>query len=332
MADFLDNFLDDTQIPNVFISDYMSELSFPALKVYLMAQFKGGYDVEILSVDCARSLGMREEDMQAAILELASRELVEAEHNLESFKIVDLKRKTVERYYRRKTSKSMTEIAENNGNSDRRQNLINSINDTYFQGMMGPSWYQSIDSWFEDYGFDETVVYQMVKEAAERNKLNGPNYLSAMAKDYARNAVKSYEDLVRYKENNKLVRHIANQVGKTLNKRMSKYDFELVEKWVNDFGYDFDVIEVALRAAVRLSEPNLNYFDKILSNWHEAGIKTQAEAENLLNNNKRARQAKSRVASTRKNPSIDEREYDEDYLMQFVDFKFQDEQGDDANE
>lgn len=324
MADFSDKFLDDTHIPNVFISDYLSDLGFLALKLYIMSSMKTNSDGFVEGKDVGSALGYSKEDFQAAILELSSHGLVEANNDLSQFKLLNLKKKAIDQYYRRKTNKPISKSVENTTSSDTRQSLINSINNTYFQGMMGPAWYQAIDSWFEDYRFDESVVYHMVMDAAERNKLNGPNYLSAVAKDYASNNIKTYDDLVRYKENNKKVTIIANQVGKALNKRMSSYDFRIVEKWVNEFNYDFDIIEVSLRAAVRLSEPNLNYFDKILQSWHEAGIKTSEEAENVIANNKKSRNNIRRAASS--NPKIDERNYDDEFLSQFYEFDFLDDE------
>ena len=165
----------------------------------------------------------------------------------------------------------------------------------------------------------------MFVDAKERNTLQGPNYLNKVAEDYNRNGVKTFADLSKYKENTKRVRIITREVGKKLNKSMSTYDHEIVEKWVLEYAYDFSVIEVALRNAVRISEPNLNYFDKILETWYKAGLRTAEEVENVEKNRVQLKQkqaaAKSKVGRTSAKPyPIDEREHGEDYYTQFYRF------------
>ena len=325
MEDIADVFLNDVLVPQVFISDYLSDLSQNAIKVYLMAQMYKNGDSVVDSTACRKPLGLAIEDFKAAILELDGHGIIRAENNLSSFTLLDLKRSALDKYYRRITSKSMTESVNNNESSAQRTALINSVNDTYFQGMMGPTWYQAIDNWFSEYLLEPPVVYQMFVDASERNVLNGPQYLNAVAKDYYKNNVRTFNDLMKYKENNKKISLLSKDIGKIINKNMSTYDKDMVDKWYNVYGYDFDVIEVALRAVVRLSEPNMNYFDKILSSWHEAGIKSKAEAEHISANNQNYGNRKIRAAkgkASRNYIPIQEREYEEGYLEQFYDFAF----------
>ena len=140
-----------------------------------------------------------------------------------------------------------------------------------------------------------------------------------MAADYGRKQVKTFRDLAQYKEQNKAVSRLARRVGNALNKRMTSFDFSIVEKWLIEYKYDYDIIELALESAVRLSEPNLNYFDKILSSWYEAGIKTRKEAENLLKNNQQEaeKQRKSRTSRKSNLPRIDEREYSDEEIASY---------------
>ncbi len=326
MPDIADIFLNDTAIPDVFITDYMSALSHQALQVYLMAKLYQTHDCRVESKPVRQALGLSQEDFKAAICELAGHQIVTAETDFSSFVLVDLKKQQLSKHYRRLTASSMQESVERNETNQDRQRLISSINDTYFHGLMGPTWYQTIDTWFDQYGFDPTVIYQMFVDAAERNVLNGPNYLNKVAEDYNKHGVKSFMDLTRYKEENKRVRLIANQIGRKLNKTITAYDLTIIEKWVIEFGYDFEVIDIALAYAVRISEPNLNYFDRILTNWHEAGIRTAKEAKQLEENNaKHNQEQRKKLSGTRKAATagnFEQREYEDEYLAQFYEYAY----------
>lgn len=314
-----DGFLDDTLIPRVFIQDYLPRLGGQATKVYIYACLCQDRDAGVNAKVLRDALGLSKEDFKAAICELMGHELLTAEPDFSQIHLVDLKKKVVSYFFRPTTNVPMKESVDRlSGNKDQ-ESLVRSINESFFHGLMGPSWYQAIDSWFQDYAFEPAVVYQMFVDANRGNKLQGPQYLDAVARDYNKNQVKSFGDLARYKENYEKVRMLSRQVGQKLNKKMSTYDEEIVAKWVRDYGYDFSIIEVALRNAVRLSEPNLNYFDKILENWFQAGIKTREEAENIEKN--KIRQAKSGIRSKPKTSlqtaQMDERDLDEDYFEQF---------------
>lgn len=328
MQDISDVFLNDTQIPDVFITDYMPALSHISIKVYLMASLHMSHDRKVSSKPVRQALGLEVEDFKAAICELAGQNIVATESDFSAFVLLDLKRQVLDRFYRRLTAVPMKESVDRNAQHKERSSLISSINDTYFHGLMGPAWYQAIDSWFDRYQFEPSVVYQMFVDAAQRNVLNGPNYLNKVAEDYSKHGIRSFMELSKYKDENKKVRLIAQQIGKKLNKKITEYDIDLIEKWVVVYAYDFSTIELALRHAVRLSDPNLNYFDKILSGWHEAGIRTTEEARNVEENNARQKQGQRRSAAAKRSDSRDnhqQRDYDDSYLNQFYRFALLDE-------
>ncbi len=318
MQDVADVFLNDTAIPDVFITDYMSRLTHHALQVYLMGRLHMAHDNQVVAKPVRQALGLSTEDFKAAVCDLAGHGIIKPENDFSGFTMLDLKRKALDRHYRRLTAVPMKETVDRNEGNKDRSRLIRSINDTYFHGLMGPVWYQAIDTWFDQYGFESTVVYQMFVDAAGRNVLHGPNYLHKVAEDYHQHGIRTFMDLTKYKEETKRVHLVANKIGKKLRKKITEYDLPIIEKWLIAYGFDFDVIDVALAYSVRLSEPNLNYFDRILTNWHEAGIRTVEEAQRIEQNNQRQR--KRKAASSTGNFS--QREYDEEYLNQFYEFAY----------
>ena len=55
-----------------------------------------------------------------------------------------------------------------------------------------------------------------------------------------------------------------------------------IEKWIKDFGYNKNIIEIALKKTTSKTNPNFDYINKILSDWHERGLKTPEAVEKFL--------------------------------------------------
>lgn len=329
MPDVTDIFLDDTLVPSVFITDYMPDLGRTALHVYLMSLLHMAPGGKVKAKPVRDFLDLKSEDFKAALCELAGYGIVATEADFSSYVMLNLKKQALDKYYRRKTSDSMEAMTARTEADRERIKLIRSVNETFFHNLMGPAWFQAIDTWFELYHFEPSVIYQMFTDAAGRGTLRGPNYLNAVAEDYNRNGVKSFADLVEYKERHKRSLEICSQIGRKLKKNMTHYDEILVNKWVADFGYGMDIIELALENAVRLSEPNLNYFDKILESWHEAGLTSAEEIRKLQKNKAHMRQLKrkKRGQSSKAEEAFEQREYEDSFFEQFagIDFISEDE-------
>ena len=73
------------------------------------------------------------------------------------FIVIDLQEVTLNNLYKPNLTQSK-ETVENVAKNQARAKAIEHINNMYFQGIMGPSWYNDIDLWFRKYNFDEQVM------------------------------------------------------------------------------------------------------------------------------------------------------------------------------
>lgn len=322
----------DTLIPDVFISEYMASLSEVALKIYLYALHVSRHHEQVTAAELARRLETDLDAVKAGIFELTQKGLIEQNTKKQSIIIVDLKEKEVSKYYRTRSAAAPSEVIERTSRQPARDKLIRDVNKSFFHGMMGYSWYQAIDEWFEVYRFEPEVVYALFNECASRNKLSNRNYISVVAKDWNSKGVVTYLDLNKYYASREKTEQIRNAIGKKLRKNMTEFDDRIVEKWVREYEYDMPIIMRALENAVRIGQPNLNYFDAIITSWHEAGAKTLAEVEAVEKTKKQkfdaARRAKQSGGAAAGQGAegrgrygnlgnFDQREYTDDYLDSF---------------
>ena len=67
---------------------------------------------------------------------------------------------------------------------------------------------------------------------------------------------------------------IYDKFEKEFGRTLSPMEYEIIGAWI-DGNYTEQLIELALKEAVYNGVSNLRYIDKILSEWHKKGIKTE---------------------------------------------------------
>lgn len=100
--------------------------------------------------------------------------------------------------------------------------------------------------------------------------------------------IKNFNDLEIYFEKQDKLRTIANTISKklNLNRQLSQYETSYVSRWNIDYGFNFDIIELALKRTTSKTNFNFDYLDKILTDWHDRNLKTPAEINSYLKESK----------------------------------------------
>ncbi len=257
--------LSDTMVPDIFITEYLPNLSGLAVKLYVYILLAARTGRHVTEQDLGRRLGADAGDIQSAIIELASRELLAIKDK--GLDILDIKAAEIERTYRIKTASTPLEAAAASEKFSAREKLLADIAKTFFQGLMSPSWYGEIDSWFDRYAFEPEVIYALFQECARRNKLDSKAYIGKVAENWAGRGITTFNDLNAYFMAYDKISKASKKIGRKLRKNMTEYDEEIVARWIEKLGFDFDIIEIALRKTTRLTNPNLAFIDRILEEW-----------------------------------------------------------------
>lgn len=316
--------LSDTLVPDIFITEHLPDLSGLAVKLYIYILLAARTRRNVSEQDLARRLGSDEDSIRAAMLELATRDLVQIRDR--GLEILDIKAIEIEKSYRPKTSTEPVEIQAAQAKFGVREKLLADIAKTFFQGLMSPSWYSEIDSWFDRYRFEPEVIYALFQECARRNKLDSKAYIGKVAENWSARGITSFSELNAYFMAYDKVSKASKKVGRKLRRQMTEYDEEIISRWIEKFGFDFDIIDLALRKTTRLNNPNLEFIDRILEEWFSHQL-NDAEAIKTYEAEKAARHsaaaAKGRgeagqVSGKARNiGNFEQREYSQDYLAGF---------------
>lgn len=305
----------DSPIPDVFISEYLPSLESDFVKVYIYCVFICKHKINITSDEIAKKLELQPVRVREALSRLEEVGLITRGSNENIITIIDLKEREIKKLYRVKNTSSPDDAACSTDRSKRRSKFISSINNAFFQGLMSPSWYMDIDSWFDKYQFEEDVMYALFKHCSDYKGLSR-QYIAKVADNWHNKNIKNSFDLDRYSMESQKTRDIRGKIMKKLRKQgyLTEYEDAYVERWVVEFGFNFEIIELALKRTTSAHNPSFEYINKILTTWHEKGYKTKEEILSAEENKAPAEMSKSKPRTAPQKGNFEQRKYtDEDF-------------------
>ena len=186
----------ETAICDIFFSEHLSELPGDYLKIYMYMIFLSKYEKDIKLNDLSKKLNIPLKSINDGIKFLEEHGLITKKTT--GYIIVDLQEATLHNLYTPNLTMSKEKVEQTAKNKSRAK-AIEHINNMYFQGIMGPSWYNDIDLWFRKYCFDEQVMIALFDYCYKRSALHR-NYVQTVAEAWASNKVKTWNDLDKYYE------------------------------------------------------------------------------------------------------------------------------------
>ena len=270
----------NTLIPDIFFSEYLSEANGDFIKVYLYMIFLSKYNKDIKINDLSKKLVLPVKTIQDAVKYWEEQGLITKKNT--GYIINNIQEIELHKLYKPKTALSADQLQKSTENQ-KRAKAIDFINNKYFSGLMPTTWYPEIELWFKKYNFDEEVMIALFGYCFDKSALH-KNYIQTVAEAWFQNNIKTFNDLDIYYEKQEKLKLIAKTISKKLglSRGLTQYEFAYIEKWNIDFGYGLDVIEIALKRTTSKANPNFDYLDKLLTDWHDRGFKTPTEVQSFL--------------------------------------------------
>ncbi len=274
----------NTEIPDVFFTEYLSSANGDYIKVYLYILFLSKYDKDIKINDLSKKLALPLKTIQEAFKYWEESGVLIKKHT--GYILVNLQEVELLKLYSPKLTSSPEDIKKNAKNQYRAK-AIENINNQFFQGIMSPSWYSDIDMWFKKYNFDEQVMLALFNYCFDHSALHR-NYIQVVADSWYKNNIRSFSDLDKYYEKQEKISSVKKSIIKKLglNRNLTVYEDAYVEKWTIDYGYSLDIIEIALKKTTSKSNISFEYLNKIISDWHDRNLKTATEIQEYIQMNK----------------------------------------------
>lgn len=296
----------ETVIPDIFFAEYLSQMPATSVKVYLYIIFLSKYEKDAKLNDLSKNLALPLKDINDAFTYLEENGFIIRKEN--GFIISNLQEQTLNKLYKPNLTMSHEKVADIAKNKARAK-IIEHINNTYFSGIMGPSWYNNIDIWLTKYNFDDQVLISLFDYCFRRSALN-MKYVQTVAEAWGSNKIQTWEDLDSYYQKQDALVKIKKTIAKKLGKQtLTQYEEAYIEKWLLDYGYNLNIIEIALKRSVYKSNPTFEYFNNIITNWHERGLKTPEEVYAFIEQREKQRKDTKQLEKQVNKASYEQRQY-----------------------
>ena len=296
----------ETVVPDIFFAEYLSQMPSDSVKVYLYMVFLSKYKKDIKLNDLSKKLALPLKELNDAISYLEANELITKKEN--GYIVSNLQEKTLHKLYKPNLTESPEKVA-NVAKNKARARVIEHINNAYFQGIMGPSWYNDIDLWLTKYNFDDQVIIALFDYCFNRSALN-KKYVQTVADAWGSNKIQTWNDLETYYQKQEKLMKVKKSIAKKLGKQsLTQYEEAYIEKWLIDYNYDLNIIEIALKRTVFKNNPTFEYFNNIITDWHDRNLKTPDEINAFIEQHDKQKKDAKKLEKQVAKESFEQRQY-----------------------
>lgn len=297
----------ETIIPDIFFAEHLSNIPGDYLKIYLYLIFLSKYKKDIKINDLSKKLCLPVKAIGDGLKFLEDNNLILKKNT--GYILIDLQESTLNNLYKPNIEQSKENIEKISKNQSKAK-AIEHINNMYFQGIMGPTWYNDIDLWFKKYHFDEQVMITLFDYCYKRSALH-KNYVQTVAEAWGSNKICTYSDLDLYYQKQEKLNKLKNIIAKKLGKRngLTQYEEAYIEKWILDYNYDMNIIEIALKRTTYKQNPTFEYINNIISDWHDRNLTTPEQVEAFIEQRNKQNKALKEMKAQVSKANYEQRQY-----------------------
>ena len=293
------NIFANISVSEIFILKYMKDMPQEAVKLYMYLLYIEANQINIEIETISKEINISLKDVKASLDYLQEKGLIIMME--EGFYIVDLQEKEVMELYTPKVTASKEMIEANQKKNNKREKIINDIESMYFAGNMKAEWYKKIILWFEKYNFSNEAMLGIFSHCFS-DEVKPIAYVETVVKSMADKGVITINDLskqiVSYDKKSKIIKFVKTELN--LHKALTKPQERIVEKWIFDYNYDKEQIKLVIDKTINAQNVGFNYLDKIITEWHQQGLKTVEEILKYEKENKEKLEEKKKEKNNRK--------------------------------
>lgn len=275
-------YLYDTPVENLFISEYMASAPGEYVKAYLLALMYAQMNMPADSEEIARALGVGMDVIAECWrywedLGVISRVFSDKEkRDFCGIEFISLKESAFGRRNPAKTSKASSRL-----DDESFAKLLRDV-EAASGRMLESREPETISSWIMDYDMDPGFILFGYKFSASKGRSTKSRYVAAILKDWKSKGLSSVSDVEAFLENvdmhYSMYRKVFRELG--FQRNPSEEEKRIMNRWFDEYGFGLDKVFEACKCTSGITNPNINYVDKVLTSWHkEANGETEVSRE-----------------------------------------------------
>ncbi len=239
----------DTHVNNTFINNYMPDAPGDFVKVYLYFLMQQELDTEVDISIAAKALKLDESRVKEAFIYWSKMGVVSEAPEIH------------------KTENISVSCPLNDQDLADLFSMIQRV----VGRPLGGSEPAEIVSWLSDYGATpEMIMYAFTYSSKNRHNTS-IKYISAIVKDWAEKNLMDAEKIEQHLEQCDVLNQKHRRVFRALGflRNPTEAERELMDSWFEERGFTVEKVLEACGKTTGISNPNLNYIDKILNDWQK---------------------------------------------------------------
>lgn len=285
--------LGDTLIENIFINDYMPLAEGTYVKVYLMGyKYAKDKQLNFNNETIAKNLKLPLSDVLNAWNYWEKEGIIIRHETDDEFnyivEFINLKQLYIDNVYKHiaKQNKEKSNYVSNddlitsNRGSDNKK-MMEEIEDMFGRPLK-ISEKQKIVSWLNNYKMKPEIMTQAFSYCINNKKVKRFSYIETVVSAWHDEGVKDIDSMVEYLEKRNDRFSMYSRISKALGfiRTLTEAEMKTIDKWIDDWQFSMEMILKCLDNSTKINNPNINYFDKILSEWHKNKFKTIEDLKN----------------------------------------------------
>ena len=283
--------LGDTPIENIFINDYMPQADGTYVKVYLMGYKYAKDRLDFNNETLSKNLNLPLSDVLNAWNYWENEGIIIKHETDDEYnyivEFVNLKQFYVDNVY-----KHIRNVNDKNSYVDN-DKLISTARNPEIKTMMEEiedmlgrplkvSEKQKIITWLNKYKTKPYMMTQAFSYSVNNKKIKRFNYIESVVSAWYDAGVVDLDTMVEYLEKRNDRFSAYSRISKALgfNRTLTEAEMRTIDRWIDEWDFSMEMILKCLDNSTKINNPNLNYFDKILSDWYKNGFKTIEDLKN----------------------------------------------------
>ena len=268
-----DYFLLDTGVENIFINEHMASAPGDFVKVYLLALMYANLELDITNEEIARHLSMEHEDVLKAWTYWEKIGAVrKLRKNPEDKFNYDVEFVTLKgQLYGKSSRKSY--VSDQNKHvqmADKEiKDMFSAIEKITGRVISGTELMEVL-SWINDFGASPEVVVYGYSYCIQKKKKD-IKYIAAVIKAWAEEGLRDVLSVEKYLSENEKKQYLYKRVFQALgfSRNATEEEKRIMDTWFETMEFSLDRVLSACSKTSGITNPNINYVNKVLVNWYE---------------------------------------------------------------
>lgn len=266
-------YLFDTKIENIFINEFMTAAPGDYVKVFLLSLMYASFASETDNAAIAKQLSLEEEDVLKAWNYWESLGVVKKKYKNEKNKFqYDIEFISVkEQLYGKKAKKNTNKNADLPEllNDEELKKLYHTIERIIVRPLGGVE-LAEIASWLHDYSASAEIIIYAYSYCVKTKKKDNHKYVGTVLKEWISKQlfeVTQVEEHLKEIDNRHfLYKRVLKAMGFARN--ATEAEKRLMDNWFDEMHFSIEKVLDACSKTSGISNPNFNYVNQILVNWH----------------------------------------------------------------